>query len=113
MKRISILILALIISSCSSMESDADKYCEYLTETTELVPKVFELGAKATFGDKSAKDELEDIQERIEEKRKELEEISEKYKDDETFKDYLSDNCDSFKDIEAFGEALNGMDLDF
>jgi len=109
MKRISILILALIISSCSSMESDADKYCEYLTETQELMPKVYELSAKAAFDDKSAKDELEDIQERIDEKRKELEEISKKYKDDETFKDYLSDNCDSFKDI----ETLNGMDLDF
>ena len=112
MKRISILILALIISSCSSMESDADKVCENLEESKKMMPEILKLSFKS-ITDKSAAEELEEIQEKIEEMGKEIEDIVKKYEDDEKFKDYLRDNCDSFKDFEAFGEALNGMDLDF
>ena len=112
MKRISILILALIISSCSSMESDADKVCENLDESKKMMSEILKLSFKS-INDKSAAEELEEIQEKIEEMGKEIEDIVKKYEDDEKFKDYLRDNCDSFKDFEAFGEALNGMDLDF
>jgi len=112
MKRISILILALIITSCSSMESDANKVCKNLEESKEIIPKVLELSFKS-ISDKSAAEELEEIQEKMKEMGKEIEEIVKKYEDDEKFKDYLQDNCDSYKDLEAFGEALNGIDFDF
>ena len=112
MKRISILILALIISSCSSMESDADKVCENLEESKKMMTEILKLSLKS-ITDKSAAEELEEIQEKFEEMGKEIGDIVEKYEDNEKFKDYLRDNCDSFKDLEALGEALNGMDVDF
>ena len=60
MKKITILtIMIMTISSCSNMESDAEKVCDLTTQTMEMMPKMIQLGMKAGFGDEESKKEAQ------------------------------------------------------
>ena len=49
------MILIMTISSCSNMESDAEKACDLTTQTMEMMPEMLQLGMKAGFGDEESK----------------------------------------------------------
>ena len=69
MKKISIFLFAIIISSCSSMESDANKVCEF----SELNFKKIELSVAAMSGDKKVQKELKEVDDKIGEMEKDIE----------------------------------------
>ena len=95
MKRISILILVLIISSCSSMESDADKVCDYY----ELKAKIPELEIQILKGDEKAKKELQEVKDNIDIIEKDVEKLEKKYKDNKAYEKYLSENCATWSEL--------------
>ena len=48
-----LLFVSTFLFSCSSMESDAQKACGFMTETVELMPEMMKLSMKANFGEKT------------------------------------------------------------
>ena len=100
------------ISSCSNMESDAEKVCDLTTQTMEMMPEVLQLGMKAGFGDEESKKEaqkqLDEIEADIKKMGAELENIKVKYDEDE-FQAYLLENCEGFKKMTEMDESLQGI----
>ena len=118
MKKLLLILLCLsIFSSCSNMKSDAEKACDFTTQTMEMMPQLLELSMKAGFGDedskKEAQKELDELQANLEKMGEEMESIKGKY-DEEEFEAYLLENCESAKKILEMGEALQaiGEELD-
>ena len=108
MKKISIFLLAIIISSCSSMESDADKVCEF----AELKFKKTELTLAARFGDKKAQKELKKVEDKIQKMEKDLEKLNKKYEGNEDFNKYLNENCDSKKKMDDMMKEFEELQKD-
>ena len=108
-KLILIALIFIAFSSCSTMESDAQKACELMTETAELMPEVIELGLKSSFGDEESKKEsykkLSKVKSKMESMALELAIINKKYNEHE-FQAYLLDNCETVKNLKEMGEAL-------
>ena len=106
------MILIITISSCSNMESDAEKACDLTTQTMEMMPEMLQLGMKAGFGDEESKKEaqkqLDEIEADIKKMGAELENIKVKYDEDE-FQAYLLENCEGAKKMREMGEALQGL----
>ena len=107
-----LILIALIFaafSSCSTMESDAQKACELMTETAELMPEVIQLGLKASFGDEESKKEsrkkLNKVKSKMESMALELAIINKKYNEHE-FQAYLLDNCELAKNSKEMDEGL-------
>ena len=92
-----------------TMESVADKFCKYTTETQKLLPKVMKLSIKA-INDKSANRELEDIQERMNEMGKELEVLEKKYENDKKFQEYLMKNCKAFSKLSKLSNSFEDIE---
>jgi len=115
MKNIIILVIScIILSSCSNIKSDAEKACDFTTQIMELFPQMMELNMKAGFGDedskKAAQKELDEIQASLEKMSEELEKINEKY-DEEKFRSYLLENCESAKDLfEMSSKAIQELE---
>ena len=111
-KLILITLIFVAFSSCSNMESDAQKACELMTETAELMPEVIQLGLKSSFGDEESKKEsrkkLNKVKSKMESMALELAIINKKYNEHE-FQAYLSDNCETVKNLKEIGEALEGF----
>ena len=113
MKKITILIILIITtSSCSNMESDAEKACDLTTQTMEMMPEMLQLGMKAGFGDEESKKEaqkqLDKLEADIKKIGEELENIKVKYDEDE-FQAYFLENCEGAKKMKEMGEALQGL----
>ena len=106
------MILIITISSCSNMESDAEKVCDLTTQTMELMPEMLQLGMKAGFGDEESKKEaqkqIDKLEADIKKMGEELENIKVKYDEDE-FQAYLLENCEGAKKMTEMGEALQGL----
>ena len=110
MKKITLLLfVSTFLFSCSSMESDAQKACDFMTETVELMPEMMKLSMKANFGDEDSKKEaqkkLDEITLKIESYTEEMKTIKDKYDEDE-FQEYLLENCQQAKKIEKMGKAF-------
>ena len=113
MKNIFYLIIAcLALSSCSNMQTDAEKACDFTTEIIEMMPQIMQLSMKAGFGEedskKEAQKELDELQVRFEKMGEELASISGKY-DEEEWKAYLLENCEGAKELLEMGEALQNI----
>ena len=113
MKKITILMIMIItISSCSNMESDAEKVCDLTTKTMEMMPEMVQLGMKVGFGDEESKKEaqkqLDELEADIKKMGAELDNIKGKYDEDE-FQAYLLENCEGLKEMTKMGEALQGI----
>ena len=108
-KLILITLIFAAFSSCSNMESDAQKACELMTETAELMPEVIQLGLKSSFGDEESKKEaykkLSKVKSKMESMALELAIINKKYNEDE-FQAYLVDNCELAKNSKEMDEGL-------
>ena len=106
------MILIMTISSCSNMESDAEKACDLTTQTMEMMPEMLQLGMKAGFGDEESKKEaqkqIDKLEADIKKMGQELENIKVKYDEDE-FQAYLLENCEGLKEMTKMGEALQGI----
>ena len=106
------MILIITISSCSNMESDAEKVCDLTTQTMELMPEMLQLGMKAGFGDEESKKEaqkqIDKLEADIKKMGEELENIKVKYDEDE-FQAYFLENCEGAKKMTEMGEALQGL----
>ena len=106
------MILIITISSCSNMESDAEKVCDLTTLTIDVMPAMAQLGMKAGFGDEESKKEaqkqIDKLEADIKKMGEELENIKVKYDEDE-FQAYLLENCEGFKKMTEMGEALQGL----
>jgi hypothetical protein len=104
------IICALV--SCSSIESDAEKTCQLMTEMTELMPEVMKLSMQSALGSetemKEASDKLTALEIKFEEIGDDIEKISSKYDEDE-FQNYLLDNCEVARNIKNMGEAFEGL----
>ncbi len=111
-KLILITLIFVAFSSCSNMESDAQKACELIAETAELMPEVIQLGLKSSFGDEESKKEaykkLSKVKSKMESMALELAIINKKY-DEYEFQAYLLDNCEIAKNLKEMGEALEGF----
>ena len=111
-KLILLLILIVSFSSCSNMESDAEKVCELITESSELLPEVFKLGMGYGFGDEESKNEakkkLDEVEAKIKSLGVSIEVIKMKY-DEDVFEAYLLDNCETAKNLNEMGKALEGI----
>ena len=110
MKNIIILATAcLTFYSCSNMESDAEKACDFATQMMEMMPQMIELSMKAGFGDEDSKKEaqikLDELQANIEKMSEEMESIKGKY-DKEEFQAYLIENCEGAKEMLEMGKSL-------
>ena len=107
-----LLLIFLVLSSCSNMQSDVDKVCTLTTKTMEMMPNVLELSMKAGFGDESSKKEaekeLEKLQAEMEQMGKEVESIKSNYDEDE-FQEYFIENCDAAKKLLEMSEAFEGI----
>ena len=94
------MIIIITISSCSNMESDAEKVCDLSTQTIEMIPEMAQLGMKAGFGDDESKKEAQKQLDKLEADVKLLvaviENLKVKYDEDE-FQAYLLENCEGFK----------------
>ena len=113
MKNIILFAVAcLALSSCSNMKADAEKACDFTTQTMEMMPQLFELSMKAGFGDedskKEAQKELDELQASLEKMGEELERIIGKY-DEEEWQAYLLENCEGAKEMLEMGKALQGI----
>ena len=108
-KLILITLIFVAFSSCSNMESDAQKACELIAETAELMPEVIQLGLKSSFGDEESKKEsrkkLNKVKSKMESMALELAIINKKYNEYE-FKAYLVDNCELAKNSKEMDEGL-------
>jgi hypothetical protein len=108
MKKIFLTITVIILASCSNMSSDAQKVCELLSETKEIMPEMMKIGMKSAFGDEDATKKLEELKSNSDEIGRQVEAISSKYDEDE-FQVYLLENCEVAKELKEFGEALEGI----
>jgi peptidoglycan hydrolase CwlO-like protein len=114
MKKITILMIMITaFSSCSNMESDAEKVCDLTTQTMEMMPKTIDLSMKAGFGDEESKKEaqkqLDKLEADIKKTGTEIDNIKSKYDEDE-FQAYLLENCEAVKGMTKMGEALQGLE---
>ena len=94
------MILIITISSCSNMESDAEKACDLTTQTMEMMPEMLQLGMKAGFGDEESKKEAQKQFDKLEADIKLLQAVIENIKikyDEDEFQAYLLENCEGFK----------------
>ena len=94
------MILIITISSCSNMESDAEKACDLTTQTMEMMPEMLQLGMKAGFGDEESKKEAQKQLDKLEADIKLLQAVIENIKikyDEDEFQAYLLENCEGFK----------------
>jgi len=110
MKKIALLLLtATFLLSCSSMESDAKKACDFMTESVELMPEMMKLSMKANLGDEDSKKEaqkkLDELTLKMDSYTEEMEAIKAKYDEDE-FQKYLLENCEVAKELKEMGEAF-------
>ena len=110
MKKITLLLLtATFLFSCSSMESDAKKTCDIMTETGELMAEMMKLSMKANIGDEDSKKEaqkkLDEITLKMESYSEEMKAIKGKYDEDE-FQEYLLENCEQARNLEKMGKAF-------
>jgi len=110
MKKITLLLfVSTFLFSCSSMESDAQKACDFMTETVELMPEMMKLSMKANLGDedskKEAQEKLDEITLKMESYTEEMKTIKAKYDEDE-FQEYLLENCEQAKNLKKMGEAF-------
>jgi peptidoglycan hydrolase CwlO-like protein len=111
MKNIIIFAIAcFVISSCSTMESDAEKACDITAQFMENMPQIVELSMKAGIGDedskKEAQKELDELQASLEKIGEELESLKGKY-DEEEFQAYLLENCEALKEM---GKVVEGLE---
>lgn len=96
-----IIALTLIIaafSSCSNMESDAQKVCSNFDKVKEMMPEMVKLSFASSIRTEEAKKEatqkLDSINNELELIGNQIEEIRGKYDDDE-FQKYLLKNCEN------------------
>lgn len=113
MKNIIILTTAcLTLYSCSNMESDSEKVCNFTTQVMEMMPQMLELSMEAVFGDEDSKKEaqikLDEIEANIEKMSEEMESIKGSY-DTEEFEAYLLENCESAKLMMEMGDDLDAI----
>ena len=108
MKRLLLLLILIPLSSCSNLSSDAQKVCELMAETKEILPKIMEVGMQAAFGNEDSTKELEELQSKAEEIGVKVEAISSKYDEDE-FQSYLLENCEVAKELKELGEAFEDI----
>jgi len=112
-KLIFLILITFAFTSCSNMESDANKLCDLTANSMEMMPQVMQLSIKAGFGDeetkKEAQSKLDELQSDLEKTGKEIASIREKYDEDE-LKAYLVENCEALKTLNEFGEGLKGLD---
>ena len=113
MKNIILLVTAcLTLYSCSNMESDAKKACDFTTQMMEMMPQMIELSMKAGFGDEDSKKEaqikLDELEANIEKMSEEMESIKSKY-DKEEFQAYLLENCEGAKEMLEMGKSLEAI----
>ena len=87
------------------MQSDAEKVCELLSETEEIMPEIMQLGMQSAFGNEDAEKKLKELQPKLDNIGKQIETISSKYNDDE-FQSYLLENCEAAKGLKELGEAF-------
>ena len=111
-----IITLTLIIaafSSCSTMDSDAQKVCSNFEKLKEMMPEMMKLSFASSIGTEEAKKEaklkLDSINNEMEVMGKQMEEIRGKY-DDEEFKKYLLENCESAEKMIEGLENLSESD---
>ena len=95
------------------MEADAEKVCDFTTQTTEMMPEIMQLSIKSAFGgDEESKDaakkQLDDLENKLESMVEEIAIIKIKY-DEEEFEAYLLDNCESAKKLLEMGLALQEL----
>jgi len=63
-------------SDGSNMKSDAEKACEFATQTMEMMPRMLELSWKTGFGDEDSKKEAQkELDELLANQEKSLEEL--------------------------------------
>ena len=110
MKKIALLLLtATFLFSCSSMESDAKKACDFMTESMELMPEMMKLSMKANLGDEDSKKEaqkkLDELTLKMDSYTEEMEAIKAKYDEDE-FQKYLLENCEVAEKLKEMGKAF-------
>ena len=102
MKKLILLLFIPLVLACSNMESDAEKVCDLITLTTNVVPAMVELRKKADYGDEESKKEAQKQLDKLEADIKLLvaviENLKVKYDEDE-FQAYLSENCEGFKKL--------------
>tara|TARA_B100000795_G_scaffold163080_1_gene122540 strand:+ start:6192 stop:6545 length:354 start_codon:yes stop_codon:yes gene_type:complete len=113
MKKIFILVSFLSVASCApNMEADANRACELMSETKELIPQIMKLSMQSAFGTEAkmseASNELSALEGKFEEIGSELEQLSANYDEDE-LQNYLLDNCEVAKELKDMGEALQSL----
>ena len=91
MKNILLALTCFAFSSCSNMESDAEKVCEYTTQSDALVEQLYNF--------ELSKWEIQKLKEKIAKLDNSNKSIRGKYDGDDksAFLAYLSENCDVFK----------------
>ena len=104
MKKLLLITLVMFsFSSCSNMESDAKKVCDYSSQFMEMSAEAIQLSMKVGFGDEAEKQtaqkELEKLETKIEKMTKEIEDIQAKY-DESEFEAYLLENCDALQNMQ-------------
>ena len=114
MKKIIILtIIVAAFSSCSSMDSDAQKVCSNFDKLKEMMPEMMKLSFASSIGTEEAKKEaklkLDSINNEMEVMGKQMEEIRNKY-DEEEFKKYLLENCENAEKMLEGLESLSKID---
>ena len=115
MNKIFILVSFLSIASCApNMEADANRACELMSETKELMPQIMKLSMQSAFGTDAemseASNELSALEKKFEQIGSELEQLSANYDEDE-LQNYLLDNCEIAKDLKDMGEAMSTVEL--
>ena len=107
-----LFFIAIVATSCSNIEADAEKACGLMAETKELMPQMMKLGMQSAFGTEAemseASDALSALEVKFEEIANQMEELSSNYDEDE-FQNYLLDNCEVAKELKDMGEALESI----
>lgn len=107
-----LFFIAIVTTSCSSIEADADRACALMAETKELMPQIMKLSMQSAFGTEAemreASDELSALEVKFEEIANQMEELSSNYDQDE-FQNYLLENCEVAKELKDMGEALESI----
>ena len=105
MKKLLLIISVSVFASCSNLQSDAEKVCELLVETEEIMPEIMQLSMQSAFGNEDAGKKFEELQPKLDKIGKQIETISSKYNEDE-FQSYLLENCEAAKGLKELGEAF-------
>jgi len=107
-----LLFTAFVMTSCSNMDADADRACELMSETKELMPQIMKLSIQSSFGTETemseASEALSALEVKFEEIANQMEELSSNYDEDE-FQNYLLENCEVAKELKDMGEALESI----